>query len=114
MKQLFFSIISLLLYKSHLDKITHKLIKQENKRLLMEEMETLSKAGMAKLFGEGLKKTVQFAYLWQQSMPYFKAKKYEVGMKYLDKAVKYNPERWQSYRAFINVFFAKTYKRIHN
>jgi hypothetical protein len=35
---------------------------------------------------------------------YFKAKKYEVGMKYLDKAVKYNPERWQSYRAFINVF----------
>jgi hypothetical protein len=35
---------------------------------------------------------------------HFKAKKYEVGMKYLDKAVKYNPERWQSYRAFINVF----------
>jgi hypothetical protein len=30
-------------------------------------------------------------------MPIFKAKKYEVGMKYLDKAVKYNPERWQSY-----------------
>jgi hypothetical protein len=36
--------------------------------------------------------------LWQQkSMPILKAKKYEVGMKYLDKAVKYNPERWQSY-----------------
>jgi hypothetical protein len=50
------------------------------------------------------------AYLWQQNQcPIFKAKKYEVGMKYLDKAVKYNPERWQSYRAF-KMYFAKTYK----
>ncbi|WP_317044770.1 hypothetical protein [Olleya sp. Bg11-27] len=43
-------------------------------------------------------------------MPYFKAKKYEVGMTYLDKAVLYKPERWLSYRAFIKCIFAKTYK----
>jgi tetratricopeptide (TPR) repeat protein len=60
---------------------------------------------------EGLKKDSTIAYLWQQkAMPYFKARKYEVGMKYVDKAVKYDPERWQSYRAFIKCIFAKTYK----
>lgn len=59
----------------------------------------------------GLKKDSTIAYLWQQkAMPYFKAKKYEIGMKYIDKAVHYNPERWQSYRAFIKCIFAKTYK----
>lgn len=51
------------------------------------------------------------AYLWQQkAMPYFKAKKYEVGMEFLDKAVKYDPKRWLSYRAFIKCIFVKTYK----
>ena len=59
----------------------------------------------------GLKKDSTAAYLWQQkAMPYFKAKKYEIGMQYVDKAVNYNPERWQSYRAFIKCIFAKTYK----
>lgn len=59
----------------------------------------------------GLKKDSTVAYLWQQkAMPYFKARKYEIGMQYVDKAVKYNPERWQSYRAFIKCIFAKTYK----
>lgn len=51
------------------------------------------------------------AYLWQQkAMPYFKAKKYEVGMEYLDKAVKYDPKSWLSYRAFIKCIFVKNYK----
>ena len=60
---------------------------------------------------EGLKKDSTVAYLWQQkSMPYFKARKYEVGMQYVDKAVKYNPKEWQPYRAFIKCIFAKTYK----
>ena len=59
---------------------------------------------------EGLKKDSTVAYLWQQkAMPYFKAKKYEVGMQYIDKAVQYNPERWQSYRAFIK----RSVKPIH-
>ncbi len=58
-----------------------------------------------------LKKDSTIAYLWQQkAMPYFKVRKYEVGMKYLDKAVKYNREEWQPYRAFIKCIFAKTYK----
>lgn len=59
---------------------------------------------------EGLKKDSTVAYLWQQkAMPYFKARKYEVGMKYIDKAVEYDRERWQPYRAFIKCIFAKTY-----
>ena len=43
-------------------------------------------------------------------MPYFKARKYEVGMPFIDKEVLYNAERWQPYRAFIKCIFAKTYK----
>jgi tetratricopeptide (TPR) repeat protein len=59
----------------------------------------------------GLKKDSTIAYLWQQkAMPYFKARKYEVGMQYIDKAVQYDAARWQSYRAFIKCIFAKTYE----
>ena len=43
-------------------------------------------------------------------MPYFKARKYEVGMEYINKAVIYAPQEWQPYRAFIKCVFAKTYK----
>lgn len=51
------------------------------------------------------------AYLWQQkAMPYFKQMKYEVGMEYINKAVKYDPRRWLPYRAFIKCIFAKTYR----
>lgn len=64
---------------------------------------------------EGLKKDSTIAYLWQQkAMPYFKCKKYEVGMPYLDKAVLYNKQEWLSYRAFIKCIFAKTYKAAIN
>lgn len=60
---------------------------------------------------EGLKIDSTVAYFWQQkAMPYFKERKYEVGMEFLNKAVKYNPQRWLSYRAFIKCIFAKTYK----
>ncbi|MDR6301872.1 tetratricopeptide repeat protein [Mesonia maritima] len=59
---------------------------------------------------EGLKKDSTIAYLWQQkAMPYFKARKYEVGMEFLDKAVKYDEKSWLAYRAFIKCIFAKTY-----
>jgi len=58
----------------------------------------------------GLEKDSTIAYLWQQkAMPYFKARKYEVGMVYIDKAVKYKPEEYLPYRAFIKCIFAKTY-----
>ena len=60
---------------------------------------------------EGIKVDSTVAYFWQQkAMPYFKARKYEVGMAYLDKAVFYKPERWLSYRAFIKCVFSKQYK----
>jgi len=60
---------------------------------------------------EGLKKDSTIAYLWQQkAMPYFKARKYEIGMEFIDKAVQYDPKEWQPYRAFIKCIFAKTYK----
>lgn len=59
----------------------------------------------------GLKKDSTVAYLWQQkAMPLFKARKYEAGMVFLDKAVKYDPKSWLPYRAFIKCIFAKTYK----
>lgn len=59
----------------------------------------------------GLKKDSTIAYLWQQkAMPYFKAKKYEIGMKLVDKAVQYDEKSWLDYRAFIKCIFAKTYR----
>src|SRR5690554_371701 len=60
---------------------------------------------------KGLEKDNTIAYLWQQkAMPYFKIKKYEAGMEYIDKAVKYDAKRYLPYRAFIKCVFAKTYK----
>ena len=59
---------------------------------------------------KGLEEDSTIAYLWQQkAMPNFKARKYELGMRYLDKAVKYNEKEWLPYRAFIKCIFAKTY-----
>ncbi len=50
--------------------------------------------------------------LWQQkAMPLFKQKKYEIGMPYLDSAVKYDKtNHWLEYRAFIKCIFQKSYK----
>ncbi|MDD5149588.1 MAG: tetratricopeptide repeat protein [Flavobacterium sp.] len=59
----------------------------------------------------GLKKDSTIAYLWQQkAMPYFKARKYEIGMAYLDKAVKYDKKEWLPYRAFMKCIFVKSYR----
>lgn len=60
---------------------------------------------------QGLAKDSTIAYLWQQkAMPLLKMRKYEVGIEYLDKAVKYDAQKWQDYRAFTKCIFAKTYK----
>jgi tetratricopeptide (TPR) repeat protein len=60
---------------------------------------------------EGLAKDSTIAYLWQQkAMPLFKARKYEAGMVFLDKAVFYDEKEHLPYRAFIKCIFAKTYK----
>jgi tetratricopeptide (TPR) repeat protein len=59
----------------------------------------------------GLAKDSTIAYLWQQkAMPLFKARKYEAGMVFLDKAVFYDEKEYLPYRAFIKCIFAKTYK----
>jgi tetratricopeptide (TPR) repeat protein len=60
---------------------------------------------------KGLAKDSTIAYLWQQkAMPLFKARKYEAGMIFLDKAVLYDEKEHLPYRAFIKCIFAKTYK----
>ncbi|MCB0395393.1 MAG: tetratricopeptide repeat protein [Flavobacteriales bacterium] len=60
---------------------------------------------------KGLAKDSTIAYLWQQrAMPLFKQGKYELGMSYIDKAVKYDPFHWMPYRAFIKCIFAQTYR----
>lgn len=59
----------------------------------------------------GLEKDSTIAYLWQQkAMPLFKARKYEAGMGFIDKAVRYDAKRYLDYRAFIKCIFAKTYR----
>lgn len=59
----------------------------------------------------GLKKDSTIAYFWQQkAMPYFKTRKYEIGMAFIDKAVIYDKNQYLPYRAFIKCIFAKTYK----
>jgi len=50
-------------------------------------------------------------FLWsEKAMPYFKCRKYEVGLTYLDNAVLLNPKQQLDYRAFIKCVFCKTYK----
>lgn len=52
------------------------------------------------------------SYLWQQkAMPFFKQKKYELGMQYLDKAVYFDStNHYLEYRAFIKCIFQKNFK----
>ena len=60
---------------------------------------------------KGLAQDSTIAYLWQQkAMPLIKQGKYEIGLEYIDKAVKYDREEWQDYRAFTKCIFAKTYR----
>jgi tetratricopeptide (TPR) repeat protein len=64
-----------------------------------------------KCLDEGLKKDSTVARFWQEkAMPYFKAKKYEIGMEYVDKAVFYDRKEYLSYRAFIKCIFSKQYR----
>ncbi len=60
---------------------------------------------------QGLEEDSTVAYLWQQrGMPYFKQHKYDIGMRYLDKAVAYD-NKWLDYRAYMHCIFAKNYRQ---
>lgn len=60
---------------------------------------------------KGIEKDSTIAYLWQQkAMPLFKQGKYELGLSFLDKAVKYKPEEWLEYRAFMKCIFVNNYR----
>lgn len=64
-----------------------------------------------KCLDEGLAKDSTVARLWQEkAMPYFKARKYEVGMAFVDKAVRYDRKEWLPYRGFIKCIFSKQYR----
>ena len=56
------------------------------------------------------------AYLWQQkAMPLFKQKKYELGLQYLDSAIKYDQtNHYIEYGAFMKCIFVKNYKESIN
>ncbi|MXN92063.1 tetratricopeptide repeat protein [Flavobacterium sp. Sd200] len=63
----------------------------------------------------GLKKDSTIAYLWQQkAMPLFKQRKYELGMSFIDRAVQYDRNEYQDYRAFIKCIFSKQYQEAIN
>ncbi len=58
-----------------------------------------------------LEKDPTIAPLWQQkAMPLYKQGKYELGRPFLDKAVQYDRDQYQEYRAFMTCIFAKDYK----
>jgi tetratricopeptide (TPR) repeat protein len=99
------------------NKVAEKKISKEDSIRIAGYME---KSGRVPLFSvqrqqyldSALAITPTDAQLWQQkAMPLFKQKKYEVGMIYLDSAVKYDKiDHWLSYRAFIKCIFQKSYR----
>ncbi len=53
----------------------------------------------------------KIAYVYQQkAMPYFKQRKYEVGMQWLDKAVEFDAKKYIDYRAFMKCIYSKSYR----
>jgi tetratricopeptide (TPR) repeat protein len=59
---------------------------------------------------EGLQEDSTIAYLWQQkAMPLYKQKRYEEGLPFLNKAVRYDRERYLDYRGFMKCIFSKDY-----
>ncbi len=59
---------------------------------------------------KGLQKDSTIAYLWQQkAIPYWKQKKYSTAIKYYNKAILYDRQRWLSRLAFLKCIFAKDY-----
>ena len=120
-------IVFLILFSCKIDGNVHesnsnandKIISKEQQDLIIEEhlengawKKGLYSREWQEEINKGLEKDSTIAYLWQQkAMPLFKQGKYELGMKYINKAVKFDQNNeWQEYRAFIKCIFAKTYQ----
>ena len=64
-----------------------------------------------KCLDEGIAKDITIARLWQEkAMPFFKARKYEIGMPFVDKAVLLEPKEYLPYRGFLKCIFSKNYR----
>ena len=49
-------------------------------------------------------------WLWQQkAMPLYKARKYQLGKPFLEKAVEHDPKKWLDYSGFMRCIFSKDY-----
>ncbi|QAA81607.1 tetratricopeptide repeat protein [Aequorivita sp. H23M31] len=87
-----------------------RIIEEYSKQCANRHFYTFEMNGYQECLDRGLEKDSTISYLWQQkAMPYFKARKYEVGMPFLDKAVKYNRRKYLAYRGFIKCIFSKRY-----
>tara|TARA_R110001606_G_scaffold159082_4_gene302987 strand:- start:5452 stop:6297 length:846 start_codon:yes stop_codon:yes gene_type:complete len=50
------------------------------------------------------------SWLWQQkAMPLYKARKYQLGKPFLEKAVEHDPKKWLDYSGFMRCIFSKDY-----
>lgn len=64
-----------------------------------------------KWINKGLEQDSTIAYLWQQkALPFWKQKKYELAISYLERASKYDRKRWLARQGFLKCIFAKNYK----
>ena len=121
--KLFFILISIVFYscsndkKPKLNDISELKIDKEKQQEIIDE-HLKNGAWKYQLYSQefqdeidkGLAKDSTISYLWQQkAMPLIKKRKYEIGIEYLNKAVKYDREKWQDYRAFVKCIFAKNY-----
>jgi len=64
---------------------------------------------------KGINEDSTIAYLWQQkALPFWKQKKYELAIKYYEKAVDLDRQQWLSRLAFLKCIFAKDYSEALN
>ncbi len=112
MKTLILLLLPLFVFSQHTE---------EQKIIIKEKLaHYYAKTAEVRLFSQARQKYIDSilmidhynAYLWQQkAMPLFKQKKYELGLQYLDSAIKYDQtNHYFEYKAFMKCIFVKNYK----
>lgn len=115
MKFILAVIFSLLLTSSSFSQTSNKLSKADSIKLntYFDSLNTCRLFSQKRqlYFDTILSMVPNYAYGWQQkAMPLFKQKKYEIGMPFLDSAVKHDKENhWTEYRGFMKCIFQKDY-----